>query len=125
MMSSRRVTRTSVALCAALFSVALLSGAAVGPAPAAPTAYVEPAECSYTGPHDTTAVRHLQCLLRLHGHNVPVDGVMGVSTRRALLGFQQSRGLPADGVLSPRTWQELHLFDTAGLTGGEAFTHRH
>ena len=48
------------------------------------------------------AVRELQALLK-----VAVDGKFGPKTREAVLRFQRSRNLTADGVVGPRTWQAL------------------
>jgi hypothetical protein len=47
-------------------------------------------------------------LLRRPGR-VPlvVDGVFGVRTQAAVRTFQQANGLPADGVIGPRTWAAL------------------
>jgi len=36
-----------------------------------------------------------------------VDGVFGSGTRRAVLSFQRSSGLDADGVVGPQTWARL------------------
>ena len=36
-----------------------------------------------------------------------VDGIRGPMTRRAVLAFQHSRGLPADGIAGPRTRRAL------------------
>jgi peptidoglycan hydrolase-like protein with peptidoglycan-binding domain len=50
------------------------------------------------GPH----VIYLQQKLR-----VAADGVFGTGTRNAVIGFQRSKGLIADGVVGPRTWAAL------------------
>jgi hypothetical protein len=45
--------------------------------------------------------------LRAAGVPVPVDGVFGAGTRRAVQAFQASEGLPAEGAIGPRTWEAL------------------
>lgn len=57
-----------------------------------------------TGP----AVRHLQCLLRERGFDVPTDGYYGRETGAALLAFQRQCGFVVDGILGPQTWRALH-----------------
>jgi|GEM_PF-589683 len=37
----------------------------------------------------------------------PVDGKMGNRTRNAVIEFQKSKGLKPDGVIGPKTWEEL------------------
>lgn len=53
------------------------------------------------------SVSDLQRLLRRHGHAVAIDGIFGQQTRTAVIGFQNSRGLAADGVVGPKTWAAL------------------
>lgn len=49
---------------------------------------------------------------RLEGLGLPSDpdprGEFSGGTRRAVLGFQESRGLAADGVVGPDTWRALY-----------------
>ena len=53
-------------------------------------------------------VKRLQELLDKAGCNVGgVDGAFGPKTQGALMDYQQSRGLPADGVAGPETWNAL------------------
>jgi len=40
----------------------------------------------------------------------PVDGKIGAGTRAAIVEFQKSHGLKADGVLGRKTWDELKVF---------------
>jgi peptidoglycan hydrolase-like protein with peptidoglycan-binding domain len=40
----------------------------------------------------------------------PVDGKIGAGTKEAIIEFQKSHGLKADGVLGKRTWEELKVF---------------
>jgi len=49
-------------------------------------------------------IRWVQSVLnQVLGTRLPVDGVMGVETRRAIRGFQTRHGLPADGIVRPQT----------------------
>ena len=49
-------------------------------------------------------VRSLQYLLNAHGAALVVDGVFGARTNAAVLGFQRSHGLVANGVVAQATW---------------------
>jgi murein L,D-transpeptidase YcbB/YkuD len=40
----------------------------------------------------------------------PVDGKIGPGTKEAIIEFQKSHGLRADGVLGRKTWEELKTF---------------
>ena len=82
--------RHSLATVLACAGVALLAG----PPPAARAGSAE--------------VAALQVALRGVGFTPgPVDGISGVQTRRALIGFQRRRGLSVDGVAGPRTRRAL------------------
>ncbi|MBF0571254.1 MAG: peptidoglycan-binding protein [Candidatus Omnitrophica bacterium] len=39
-----------------------------------------------------------------------VDGKIGAGTKQAIIEFQKSHGLKADGVLGKKTWEELKVF---------------
>jgi hypothetical protein len=52
-------------------------------------------------------IRMIQSQLAALGFRVPVTGVLGAATRRAVRLFQQSVGLPANGGLDRRTVQTL------------------
>lgn len=54
-----------------------------------------------------TAVAELQRLLNAKGANLIVDGIFGASTQTAVIKFQQSNGLVADGIVGPKTWLAL------------------
>ena len=41
------------------------------------------------------------------GIETPVSGIFGTGTRKAVIEFQRSRGLKADGVVGGSTWREL------------------
>jgi alkaline phosphatase D len=51
--------------------------------------------------------RMQQALNRKLGLQLPLDGVMGFRTRRAIRNFQLQRGLPADGIVRSDTFQLL------------------
>jgi peptidoglycan hydrolase-like protein with peptidoglycan-binding domain len=57
-------------------------------------------------------VSTLQALLNEHGASITVDGDFGSLTHAAVLSFQQTNGLTADGVVGPQT--------ASTLTGGTA-----
>jgi len=40
----------------------------------------------------------------------PVDGKIGAGTKEAIVEFQKSHGLKADGVLGKKTWEELKTY---------------
>jgi len=55
-------------------------------------------------------VRKLQRKLKKLGFNPgPIDGIFGKKTRAALIRFQKSRRLIADGIAGPQTLAVLNL----------------
>lgn len=53
----------------------------------------------------------IQTALKAAGvYTGPVDGKIGQGTRAAIIEFQKSHGLKADGVLGKKTWDELKVF---------------
>jgi GH25 family lysozyme M1 (1,4-beta-N-acetylmuramidase) len=56
-----------------------------------------------TGP----AVKAVQDELTAHGAALTVDGEFGPATRNAVIAFQTGKGLTADGIVGPNTWQQL------------------
>lgn len=52
-------------------------------------------------------VRLLQTMLNFHGASLAVDSSFGAATEKALVFFQKSRGIAADGSAGPATWGEL------------------
>lgn len=52
-------------------------------------------------------VREAQALLVAQGHHVDVDGDFGSKTQAAVVAFQRSRGITADGIIGPDTLREL------------------
>jgi peptidoglycan hydrolase-like protein with peptidoglycan-binding domain len=59
----------------------------------------------------------LQFLLRAHGHNLTVDGMFGPATEAAVKAFQTSKGMTADGTMSPQTWSALIIQVKKGSYG--------
>jgi peptidoglycan hydrolase-like protein with peptidoglycan-binding domain len=57
--------------------------------------------------NDGAAVREAQALLKAHGVHVDVDGQFGPKTHDAVVAFQRSRGIAADGLIGPDTLREL------------------
>ena len=53
------------------------------------------------------AVRELQELLVRRGATIDPDGDFGSATQRAVIAFQQSETLGADGIVGPLTWSAL------------------
>jgi peptidoglycan hydrolase-like protein with peptidoglycan-binding domain len=52
-------------------------------------------------------VKSVQGLLAARGFGVTIDAAYGPVTRSAVMAFQHSKGLPADGVTGPDTWHKL------------------
>ena len=52
-------------------------------------------------------VRLLQTMLAFHGAALKADASFGPATHSALVAFQKSRSLAADGCAGPATWTEL------------------
>lgn len=53
-------------------------------------------------------VRAIQKLLKdKFGYNIAVDGIFGPATSNAVKDFQSAKGLAADGIVGPLTWQKL------------------
>lgn len=59
-----------------------------------------------------TDVKAIQYLL-----NLSPDGVFGSGTQTAVKNFQAARGLTADGVVGPATWERLVVTVRSGSTG--------
>lgn len=53
------------------------------------------------------AVVDAQNLLRQKGYDVVADGDFGAKTKAAVIAFQKSKGLSADGIIGPQTWAAL------------------
>lgn len=52
-----------------------------------------------SGVRERVAIRHIQNVL-----NVSSDGIFGTGTYNAVVAFQRSRGLSADGIIGANTW---------------------
>lgn len=64
-------------------------------------------------------VRTLQHLLNHHGSTLAPDGVFGRATEEAVIAFQTSGSLPADGLVNGATWEGL-VVELAMGDSGEA-----
>lgn len=62
-------------------------------------------------------VRTMQYLLRARSYKVNVDGVFGAQTKSAVMKFQRSRGLKADGIVGGQTWKALFITVKRGSKG--------
>jgi peptidoglycan hydrolase-like protein with peptidoglycan-binding domain len=62
-------------------------------------------------------IRTLQLLLRTRGHHITVDGLFGPATEAAVKAFQASKGLAADGIVTPQTWTTLVIQVKKGSKG--------
>ncbi|MFF7652872.1 GH25 family lysozyme [Streptomyces sp. NPDC007983] len=62
-------------------------------------------------------VTTVQYLLNARGASLAVDGQFGAGTREAVVAFQTTQGLTADGIVGPRTWQALVATVRQGDTG--------
>lgn len=55
-----------------------------------------------------TSVKYLQWMLvNKFGYVLAIDGAFGPSTEKAVIEFQKSRNLEADGEVGPKTWKEI------------------
>lgn len=62
-------------------------------------------------------VKTVQYLVTVQGHPTGVDGDFGAQTKAAVMAFQSSRGLAADGVVGPQTWPQLIITVQEGSEG--------
>jgi peptidoglycan hydrolase-like protein with peptidoglycan-binding domain len=62
-------------------------------------------------------IRTLQFLLRARGHHLTLDGIFGPATEAAVKDFQTSKGIAADGIVSPQTWAALIIRVKKGSSG--------
>jgi peptidoglycan hydrolase-like protein with peptidoglycan-binding domain len=57
-------------------------------------------------------VRYLQRLLGANGYLVNTDGGFGPKTEQAVMNFQKSKGLKADGIVGVQTWKQFGVCTT-------------
>ena len=64
-------------------------------------------------------VRQIQTKLKQLGYyKGSIDGIFGSDTKKAVISFQRSCGLTADGIAGPRTLLYLGLGSSSGSSGG-------
>ena len=97
---------------AALVSLGLFAAFTL-PAPAAP---LRDWPVSARGDKNTN-VTAIQYLLRAHGGSLPVDGVFGRATEKALRQFQGAHRLVASGKTNDATWETLLVSVRLGSRG--------
>lgn len=57
-------------------------------------------------------VRYLQRLLNANGYSVTTDGEFGPKTERAIINFQNSKHIQADGTVGAETWKQFGVCAT-------------
>lgn len=57
-------------------------------------------------------VRYLQRLLNANGYSVNTDGGFGPKTEQAVINFQNSKRIKADGIVGPLTWKQFAVCAT-------------
>lgn len=70
-------------------------------------------------PLDGPDVRELQGWLSELGSTLAVDGVYGATTAAAVERFQDTAGLPVDGVVVPATWGALEISPSVRRAAGQ------
>ncbi|MFJ5834162.1 peptidoglycan-binding protein [Streptomyces sp. NPDC093089] len=65
-------------------------------------------------------VASLQFLLRQQGGSVTANAEFDAQTRSAVISYQQSQGLAADGIVGPATWSRLVVSVAPGSTQANA-----
>lgn len=68
------------------------------------------------------AVASLQKQLRAAGYPIAIDADFGAATELAVMHFQASRGLTADGIVGPQTWSALPAAKDDGDQDDISFT---
>jgi polysaccharide deacetylase family sporulation protein PdaB len=67
-----------------------------------------------------TAVKELQQALVNKGYSLSVDGNFGPMTKSAVMSFQSSVGITADGIVGPVTWSKLGTSSGSISSGGSS-----
>jgi len=80
---------------------------AIVPAESAADAAVDIAAPPVAATEEESVLRAQVLLDRGHFSSGEIDGLAGSNLKRALAGFQRSRGIDDDGRLGPDTWEEL------------------
>jgi peptidoglycan hydrolase-like protein with peptidoglycan-binding domain len=62
-------------------------------------------------------VRTIQYLLNQRGYKVTIDGTFGTTTEAAVVKFQKTIGVSADGIVGSTTWPKLVVTVKAGSKG--------
>ncbi|HEY0607546.1 MAG TPA: peptidoglycan-binding protein [Herpetosiphonaceae bacterium] len=65
-------------------------------------------------------VYSIQHLLNARGFTLTADGAFGPTTESKVKSFQSSRGLTADGIVGPNTWEALIITVQSGSSGEAA-----
>lgn len=72
-------------------------------------------------PFQSDLVAYLQGVIKKAGYQVTVDGGFGPKTNEAVLWFQRSWGLEADGRVGPKTWAQVDAVALQGAGGPPPF----
>lgn len=107
--SGGKVMRKVRAPARTFFSLPAYDSAPAAPPPLPPTVNGVPTYPGMTeqGMHDSPVTRQYQQRLQDRGWKLTVDGDHGPGTTKVLGAFQADKGLAADGVGGPVTWQAL------------------
>lgn len=56
-------------------------------------------------------IKKIQRALKRAGFDPgPANGTIGEKTKKAIMSFQKSKGLPVNGIIDPKTWGELSKY---------------